>query len=83
MLNYKKAELRIQTPFQQYCKYMQKYSQILFYSLYHQSKYKICWFKEVMLGFFLNKNPKTTTKNHHPKTSSTKKPTKLPTISEK
>lgn len=58
MLNYKKAELGIQTLFQRYCKYMQKYSKTLLSNLYHQSKYKICWFKEVMLGFFFNNNNK-------------------------
>lgn len=60
MLSYKVAELRIQTLFQQYCKHVHKYSQILHFNLSHQYKYKICWFKEVMLGgFYNNKTPQT------------------------
>jgi len=59
MVNDKKAELRIQTLFQQYCTHMQEYSQILLSNLHYQSKYKIFWFKEVMLGIFLKKKKKT------------------------
>lgn len=59
MFNYKVAELRIQTLFQQHCKHVHKYSQILLFNLSHQSKYKICWFEEIVLGSFYN-NPKQT-----------------------
>lgn len=56
MSSYKVAELRIQTLFQQHWKHMNNYSQILLFNLSHQTKDKICLFKEVMLGSFYNNN---------------------------
>lgn len=83
MLNYKVAELRIQTLFQQYCKREHKYSQILLFNLSHQSKYKICWFKEVMLCGFYNNKPPQTNQNTNKQNPMPKRVAKLEGESEK